>query len=201
MKNNVETVTLQIASAKTRAYKKDGRVLDLTYNQVMSFENGKVSVRQIDDKDKYGDLVHDDLLKSLKAFIPHFMLQSERANLNEFTAEYFKKKEYFKKTYDYEVTGIHIKEHQGKNSVIFVGRQILKNGRVISMTPPMLCYDVDEEKDEDYYTYHKELKAAVDAYLTQCEKYLEGHHGKPAQTTLNFDGDPEESEEKIRKIS
>lgn len=199
MEKQQVTETWQIQSAKTRKHK-DGRVLDAKYLHVRAYGNGRVLQHVVDAKAKGDAFCHPDLLKSLKAFVPHFMLASEQATLNDFTPDYFKKKKYEKDSFRFEVTGIHIKDKDDRLSVILVGRQVLKNGRVISMVPPQIQYQV-EEGDEDVYPYHKELKAAVDAYLTECEEYFAGKLGTSAQGEL-FNGDPEEEEEtKVRKIS
>jgi hypothetical protein len=207
MKNNVKDVTLQVLTAKTRQFKKggkvQGRVLDVKYRQITEYDNSKKpSVRVIDSKDENGQLVHNDLTKALKAFVPHFMFASDRANINDFDEKYWKNKDWTRRKTEYEVTGIHIKEVNGHNHVILVGRQNLKNGRVISMVPPMIRYDFDPNNDqEEKYPFYKHLEEAVDKFLTQVEQYLDGYQGEPAQAEIDFDGNPEEDEEKIKKIS
>jgi len=196
MKTEQTEVTYSFKSAKTRKYK-DGKVLDTSYEEIIARPNGRVSVRLHDNKDKYGDFVHDDLLMSLKAFIPHFMLFSEVANVNDFPEKYFKEKKWEKETSPYEVTGIHIKEQNQKRSVILVGRKVLKNGRVISMICPMVCFE-PEEDDEDVYPHHKHLKKAVEGYLTEVEEYLNGKFGKSPQLDAF---DTVEEDEKVKKIS
>lgn len=195
MKEQTE-VTYSFKSAKTRKYK-EGRVMDVSYERITSYPNGRVSVRHFDDKDKYGDYVHDDLLKSLKAFIPHFMLLSESANINDFPDSYFKGKKWEKDQAPYKVTGVHIKEHNQKRSVILLGQKMLSNGRVISMVAPMVGFEPDEE-DEDVYPHHKHLKKAVDNYLTEVEEYMNGKLGKSPQLDAF---DPVEEDEKVKKIS
>src|SRR5690606_22623315 len=147
-------VSFYIKTAKTKTAKK-GKTLEVAYKRVTQRANGKMSVSNASES--IDDLVHPDLLTSLKAFLPHFLLLGERANLNDFQPSYFKKKEYLKQNSNYEVTGIHIKESNEKQFVIMVGRQVLKSGRVISMVIPMVCFDPSEE-DEDVYPLHKELK-------------------------------------------
>lgn len=176
-------VTYFIKSAKTSKHK-DGRVLNVSYKRI-SERNGKLSSKDITEEST--DFVHPDLLLSLKAFLPHFMLLGERANINDFQPSYFKKKEYEKKKYDYEVTGIHIKESHEKLYVILVGRQILKSGKVISMTLPMVNFD-PEEDDEDVYPFHEELKAAIENYLKEVTAYMEeSKFGTSNQTELELD--------------
>lgn len=195
-------VTTQILSAKTRKSKKgDGRVLDLVYNQIIERENGKSSARQITDNDKSDSLVHDDLLKSLKAFIPHLLLVTDNANVNEFQGDYFKKKKFLSEEYRFEVNGLHLKDKDGKLYAILVGRQLLKSGRGISFSAPMIHYNPTQEQIDsgnDVYPFHKELSKAIQAYVAECEKYTEGHFGKPAQQEIEY---PEGEETKVRKIS
>lgn len=159
-----------ITSAKTKKVK-DYKVCEVSYKKVSTRDSGKTSKTSINEAPD--DPIHLDMIISLKAFLPHFMLLSERANLNDFQASYFKEKKFLKETSPYEVTGIHIKEHAEKQSVIMVGRQTLKNGRVISMTIPMVCFDPSED-EEEVYALHKELKSAVNGFLDEVEKYLEG---------------------------
>lgn len=185
-------VSFYIKTAKTKSAKK-GKTLEVAYKRVTQRANGKMSVSNASES--INDLVHQDLLTSLKAFLPHFLLLGERANLNDFQPSYFKKKEYLKSNSPYEVTGIHIKESNEKQFVIMVGRQVLKSGRVISMVIPMVCFDPSEE-DEDVYPLHKELKEAVDGYLSEVEQYVSGEKiGTPEQTEIDFEAKKEESSE------
>lgn len=180
---NQNEVSFHIKSAKTRK-EKDGRVCDVAFKRITNRPNGKISISDVNEAGH--DLIHPDMQKALKAFIPHFLLQSEKINVNELQPSYFKKKEFLKDTSGYEVTGIHIKEAKDKQFVIMVGRQNLKTGRVISMTLPMLCFDPHED-DEDAYPFHKELKQAVEGYLVEVEHYLSGDKlGQPDQTEIPF---------------
>lgn len=183
MSKQESQVSYFIKTAKTKK-SKDGRVLELIYDRITE-RNGKISKTQIKEEGS-NDLVHPDLLKSLKAFLPHFLLLSERANVNDFQPSYFKKKEYLKKEYPYEVTGIHIKEKDDQMHVILLGRQNLKSGRGINIVLPMVCYTPDED-NEDKYPFHEELNAAVDGYLTEVENYMDGKIGTSDQTEIEFD--------------
>lgn len=188
---NQEKVSYHIKSAKTRKVKAD-KVVDVVYKRVISRPNGKISIAQITEEGS--DIVHPDLILSLKAFVPHFLMLGERANVNDFQPSYFKEKKYLKENSPYEVTGIHVKEQNEKQYVILVGRQNLKSGRVISMTIPMVCFDPHEE-DEDVYAFHKELKNAVDEYLSEAEQYLSGKIGMPDQTELELKPQKEAQDE------
>lgn len=189
-----EEITLQIVSAKTRKFKNQGRVLDVEYNEIIERDDKIISTRGIVNKDKKGEIVADSLLKSLKAFIPHLLLNIDRANINDFTGDYFKNQEYLKKKYDYEVTGAIIKEFNGHNHVVLIWSQHLKSGKSINnLKIPMIKYDFDPDADkEEKYVFHKELKEAIDGYLTEVEKYLNGEHAQPAQTSLKLDGNPQD---------
>lgn len=183
MSKTEKEVSYFIKSAKTKKHK-DGKVLDLSYTRFTTV-NGKTSKREFTEAGT--DFVHPDLVKSLKAFLPHFLLLGERANINDFQPSYFKKKEYEKKEYPYEVTGIHIKEQHERLYVIMVGKQILKSGRVISMTIPMVNFD-PEEDDEDKYPFHEELKQAIQLYLDEVTLYMdEDKFGVSGQTELELD--------------
>lgn len=195
-----EISTLQILSAKTRNYKGKGRVLDVEYNEIIERDGKIISTRNIVNKDQKGELVHDSLINSLKAFLPHFLLATESANINEFPEDYFKKKEYNKKEYNYRIAGISIKEVNGHNSVLIKGQKVLKNDRVIPMNTELIQYQYDEENEsQDKYPLYKHLAEAVDGYITEVEKYLNGHHAASPQTELEFDGDVSDDEEKETK--
>lgn len=205
MSTEPEEVTFQVTSAKSRPFKGIGRVLDVEYNEIITKGDKVISTRKITNKDKKGELVHESLLKSLKAFLPHFLLKLDRANINEFTPEYFSKKEYEKKKYDHEVTGVQIREFNGHNHVVMFGNILLKSNEKVPLTLPMIKYDFDPDNDkEKKYEFHVELKKAIDVYLTEVEKYLAGHHEVPAQTSMQnqLDGNVEEvDEEKPTKSS
>lgn len=196
MSKTENKVSYHIKTAKTKKFK-DGRVLDLAYKRVTQrADNGRISIKNITETGE--EFVHPDLINSLKAFLPHFLLLGERANINDFQPSYFKKKEYNTKKYDYEVTGIHIKESHEKMFVIMVGRQILKSGRVISMVIPMVCFEPDED-DEDVYPFHEELKIAVDGYLSEVEQHMNGKVGESDQTEMDLP-EPEQEPDNVKSL-
>lgn len=190
-----DKVTNHISSAKTRK-EKDFRVCDVAFRKVTERASGKISMSKVTETGT--DPVHPDLTKSLKAFLPHFLLLSERANVNEFQPSYFEEEKYFTTSYDYEVTGIHLKEFKSKPYVVIVGRQILKSKRVISMTPPMVCFD-PHENDEDVYPFHEELKKALEKYIAEVAEYMTGKFGVPDQTEMDLKAKKEEPEEVVTK--
>lgn len=187
MAKQESNVSYHIGTAKTKK-SKEGKVLELSYRKFTKRDNGKISVKTITES---GDeLVHPDLIKSLKAFLPHFLLLSERASINDFQPSYFKKKEYETKQYSYEVTGIHIKEKDDSQHVIMVGRQHLKSGRGINIVIPMVNFQPFED-DEDVYPFHEELQKAVDGYLKEVSLFMDGKVGVSDQGELNFETEPE----------
>lgn len=183
-----EEVSYHIKTAKTKN-SKAGKVLDIAYKRVTKRSNGKISISNISEDGS--DIVHPDLIKSLKAFLPHFLILGEIEKISKFQGSYFKEEKFNKEPNTYEVTGIHIKEINEKRFVIMVGRHNLKTGRVISMTIPMVCFEPLEE-DEDAYALHEELASAVDNYLSEVEQFLGGKVGESDQQEMNFESNEEE---------
>lgn len=208
MSKQESAVTYKVKSAKTKKAK-EGHTLEVVYQRLTKKPNGRVYKKTMAESSD--ELVHKDLKTSLKAFIPHFTMISENGSVNDYNGDYFKKKKFLKDPSKYEVTGVHIKEYNESMHVVLVGRQVLQSGRVISMTPPMVCYD-PKEGDEEVYPFHKELKAAVDNYLSEVELYIsEEKLGESSQMEADLQTPEEEPSEeeaeqenlsgKLRKIS
>lgn len=179
---------------KTKAYS-----MELIYDKVETDEHGKVSVTPVKEDPPYCPNI--TLFNALNELVPHMMLDTDFMPLSKVNKEYFKNKEILKDTItnaSFKVTGIHVKESKEQRFVVIVGRKILKNGKVINLTPML-----NISNHEDGYAFAKELSDSVNNVITEVGLYKEGHHAPKYQMEITDKPKTEKpvAEEKPKKPS
>lgn len=178
-------------SAKLRKVK-DQYVLDVDFDEITTTEGGEVFISAVT---KGGPKpVHEDLLKTLKLLVPHFLILSDQKKAKEFPKAYFEKEEAItdKNIEKFSVYGVHLKEKNDTKYVILLGRmRIPRSNRMINMPLPMESLDVDSE---NAYENVNLLVTGVDAFLNEVELYMDG---KFAPTLLTGESD----EGKLKMVS
>lgn len=170
----------EFKTAKMKPLKKGGFFMELVYNKIHTDENGKVSITPVTEEPPYHP--HKDMFTALKLMVPHMMLETDFMSLESVNKAYFEKKEILKDeatTLNFKVTGIHLKETKGVTYVVLVGRRILKNGKVINLSPLFNISNL-----EDGYPYAKNLSELVDNFLNEVSEYTEGKHAPEAQMKM-----------------
>jgi len=167
-------------TAKVKPLKKGGYFMELIYDKIHTDENGKVSVTPVTEEPPFHP--HKDLFQALKLMVPHMMLETDFMSLDQVNKAYFEKKEILKDTEtteSFKVTGIHLKETKGVNYVVLVGRRILKNKKVLNLSP---LFNISNF--EDGYPYAENLSKLVDNFLDEVGEYTEGKHAPDAQLKM-----------------
>lgn len=175
------TVIHRMNSAKLRKVK-DQFVLDVEFDEITTTEGGEVFISSVT---KSGPKpVHEDLLKTLKVMVPHFLILSDQRKPKEFNKAYFEKEEAItdKTIEKFSVYGLHFKEKNDVKYVILLGRmRIPRSNRMINMPLPMESMDLESE---NVYENIEQLVISVDKFLDEVEQYMSG---KYAPTLLTGD--------------
>lgn len=191
-----------IKTAKVIAEKKGDFSMELVYDRVETDERGVVSIIPVTENPPFTP--HQDLFIALKRLVPHWAVDSEFKTIDDFNKKYFESNaaDTDEGLKQYKVTGIHLKEKNGKRFVSLVGRKILSTGKVINHSP---VFNIDAE--DSNYLFNDYLKPAVESFIDEVGEYMGGKHAPSKQLELiDKSGaaipanNPEEDSEK-RKVS